>query len=316
MTFVGSSEMNSTFGAQSASRRRTTPRHGEVLRGLAARCRWDQRGLLQKGFSMACINSRHLMAGALALALLHCQNTDGRRPSSAATYRSETPMVSNTEEFDQDESEGMTPAAGTDVRRREQASPGALGTDEEMRAPSIALSDSRIAAISDAANSAEVEHAAIALDRAKDSRVRTFAQLMADHHGQAKRDQQELMARLDLTAAASSRSEQLRAEAASTRNMLNRADDGDFDRTYIDSQVDAHQKVLGALDRELIPSAQNSELKQMLESMRVRVESHLREARELQRSLASPRAKQRPTSEPPSTPPAGGPTGGGGPAGP
>jgi hypothetical protein len=60
----------------------------------------------------------------------------------------------------------------------------------------------------------------------------------------------------------------------------------DFDRKYIDYQVNFHQQVLDALDSRLIPWA-SPELRSMLEETRPKIQAHLDRARELQRTLQS-----------------------------
>ena len=58
-----------------------------------------------------------------------------------------------------------------------------------------------------------------------------------------------------------------------------------FDRAYIDNEVTYHQTVLDAIDQTLIPSAQNAELKALLEQTRPAVAAHLDHAKRIQSSL-------------------------------
>ncbi len=57
-----------------------------------------------------------------------------------------------------------------------------------------------------------------------------------------------------------------------------------FDRAYTANEVTYHENLLGAIDQVLIPSAQNGELKALLEQTRPAVVDHLRHAKELQSS--------------------------------
>jgi putative membrane protein len=59
-----------------------------------------------------------------------------------------------------------------------------------------------------------------------------------------------------------------------------------FDKAYIDHEVAYHQQVLDAVDKTLIPSATNAELKALLEKVRPAFVAHLTHAKELQASLA------------------------------
>ena len=181
-----------------------------------------------------------------------------------------------------------TPAPpAADESRLEPASrdesPGLAATPAEPT--SAKLSDAEIAAISDAANSAEVEQAKIAKTKAANARVKKFAQMMLDHHGQAIKDQARVTAKLGLTPAESSVLADLRSTSDTTLAQLQAAPSADFDRVYMDSQVEGHRKVLDTIDRQLLPNAQSSELKQLLETLRPRVEAHLKQATDIQQSL-------------------------------
>ena len=59
----------------------------------------------------------------------------------------------------------------------------------------------------------------------------------------------------------------------------------DFDRAYIDAQVKEHQTVLGMLDSQLIPNAQNAELKSLLETGLKLFESHQAHAEKILSTL-------------------------------
>jgi putative membrane protein len=58
-----------------------------------------------------------------------------------------------------------------------------------------------------------------------------------------------------------------------------------FDEAYIDHEVTYHENVLDALDKTLIPDAQNAELKALLVKVRPAFVAHLEHARHLQAAL-------------------------------
>ena len=60
-----------------------------------------------------------------------------------------------------------------------------------------------------------------------------------------------------------------------------------FDMAYVEHEVGYHQAVLDALDKTLIPSAKNPELKALLEKVRPAIEAHLEHAKKIQAELAS-----------------------------
>jgi putative membrane protein len=143
------------------------------------------------------------------------------------------------------------------------------------------LSDPQIALITDSVNSAEIAQARLAQDRAKNERVRQFASMMADHHSQARKEQSELA----LDEAESPLSAQLAAESKATLEKLQNAVGADFDRAYIEAQVEAHQKALSTIQNDLRPNARHPKLQAYLDELAPRVSQHLEEARATQQAL-------------------------------
>lgn len=158
---------------------------------------------------------------------------------------------------------------------------------EPMQPVMEPLDDAKIAAITDAANSGEVEQARIALNKAKNARVRKFAQMMIQHHGQAKKDDAKLVNKLKVTPVESNTSGQLREESTTLVSTLQAADKSNFDSLYIKSQVEVHQRVLDLFDKQLIPNAKDAALLASLQAFRPKIEAHLTEAREIQKVLDS-----------------------------
>jgi putative membrane protein len=144
-----------------------------------------------------------------------------------------------------------------------------------------ALTDEQIAAITDDANSAEIEQAKLAEDKAKDSSVKGFASKMVRHHTEAKDKQ----AKLALKTAMSSLSTAMEKDAADTLSKLKSASGSSFDTTYMNAQVEEHQKVLDAIDQQLLPAVKAENLKTYLNDLRPTVASHLADAKRIQHNL-------------------------------
>jgi putative membrane protein len=156
--------------------------------------------------------------------------------------------------------------------------------------PKEALNEAQIAKITDLANTAEIDQGKLALGRAKAPGVKKFADMMVKHHGEAKQEQTKLFKKLNLTMADSSTATALKNDGDRTLADLKKADAAGFDAAYVTSQVDAHQKVLDALDAQLLPAAKTPELAENLRKMRATVEQHLKDAKALQ-AAAAPSAK-------------------------
>jgi putative membrane protein len=191
----------------------------------------------------------------------------------------------------------MTPAQGTTpVSQTTPASsspaPGAVGTSNELAAsagaatPATArLTASQIAMVTELANSAEIEQGKLAQSKAKSASVKKFAAMMVKHHSEAKTDQAKLYQELGLTPTPSTQGNLLKDDADKTMGTLRAADGNAFDLAYMNSQVEAHQKVLNTINQELLPSASEEKLRDSLGDMKDTVEAHLKEARSIQEDL-------------------------------
>ena len=208
-----------------------------------------------------------------ALAFIQCGG-DQKPAEAPETMPSAEPPPEPMPESDA----GTSPkAASTPDANRSKA-------DDEALVPKVdALSDEQIAAVTDAANSAEIAQAKLAESKSKDAGVKRFAAMMIAHHGAAKAKQ----AKLKLKLAESSVSAGLEADAASTLDALKTDKGKDFDKAYIAAMVDGHQKVLDTINDKLLPNAKNADLKAYLEEIKPRVEQHLKEAKQLQESFDS-----------------------------
>src|SRR5688500_14275643 len=92
----------------------------------------------------------------------------------------------------------------------------------------------------------------------------------------------------DHTAAA--RERPVKATAAAEMDALRAAPKGErFDRTYIDREVGVHQAVI-ELARKAHSSADNAQLKALIEKAQPILERHLERAEEIQKRLGKPTA--------------------------
>jgi putative membrane protein len=121
--------------------------------------------------------------------------------------------------------------------------------------------------------------------RAQNARVREFAQRMVRDHGAVNKQAVALATRLNMTPAENDVSRQLQQGDQQARNDLAGKRGAEFDRAYIDHEIQYHQAVLDALDKTLIPGAQNADLKALLQQVRPNVAAHLQLAQQIQSTL-------------------------------
>lgn len=153
--------------------------------------------------------------------------------------------------------------------------------------PPAAMTDGQIAMIAMTANSADSAHGEHAKTAATNAEVKAFAQRMITDHGGLNKQAADLAAKTGLVPEESDDSRGLKSDADAKMQELMGKTGADFDKAYIDAEVDMHQKVLDALDQKLIPGATNAELKTLLQTARAGVASHLESAKAIQGKLGS-----------------------------
>jgi putative membrane protein len=149
------------------------------------------------------------------------------------------------------------------------------------------LKDEEIVKITASVDAAEIEQAKLAKSKSKNAQVKKFATHMITQHTQSKQKGAKLAKSAKLTPSDSDLGGQLEGKAQSTLETLKSADAAGFDSAYMEAQVKQHQEVLDLLDRQLIPNAQNADLKAQLQTTREMVQQHLTQGQEIQQSLAS-----------------------------
>lgn len=153
------------------------------------------------------------------------------------------------------------------------------------------LTDGEIAAIAKAANDGEIEHAKLAKTKAKHKKVKAFAAKMAKDHGDANKREEALLKQANLSMVESEASRKLTEDAkVRTETLASAAKGAEFDRAYMETEVQMHTAVLDMLTNQMLPAAQNAELKAEVETLRAAVEAHLIEAKEIQAELTPPSA--------------------------
>jgi len=167
-----------------------------------------------------------------------------------------------------------------------------MGTDASKSGSAAMLTDAQVAGVTDFVNNAEIQQAQLAQSKSKNPQVLNFASMMISHHTQARQQQSSL----NLSTAGSSVLQTMSSEGQRTMASLRDKSGQDFDRAYLQAQIDQHQKVLDTLDRQLLPSAKNTQLRTQLQSLRPTIQQHLQAARDAQKALASGQSGQQGSS--------------------
>ena len=139
-----------------------------------------------------------------------------------------------------------------------------------------ALNDAQIVAVLSVADSSEISPSLLAEQRGESAQVKEYARMMIRDHG-ALEDSLLAMARQNgLTPEPNPTSEQMRSEAQATLQRLQGLDGAAFDSAYVQAMIASHQTALAAIDSQLLPAAQNAQLRTALEQkVRPAVVAHL-----------------------------------------
>nr|WP_274630674.1 DUF4142 domain-containing protein [Mesorhizobium shangrilense] len=126
--------------------------------------------------------------------------------------------------------------------------------------------DPQIAHIAYTAGVIDVEAAKLAISKSKTKEVVEFAEGMVRDHEAVNVQALDLVKKLNVTPEDNDTSKSLSQAAEAKRAELAKLDGAEFDKAYIDNEVAYHKQVNGALETLLIPSAENAELKGLLET--------------------------------------------------
>ena len=138
-----------------------------------------------------------------------------------------------------------------------------------MAAPAMGAdgpTDPQIAHIAYTAGNIDIAAAKQALARSHNKAVRSFAQEMVRDHQAVNDKALALVKKLHVTPQDNPTSEALSKQAKTTLDKLSHLSGSAYDRAYVDNEVAYHKTVNGALEKTLIPSAKNGELKSLLET--------------------------------------------------
>ena len=182
---------------------------------------------------------------------------------------------------------GVLGLSAASCAKKESASESTSAAPAETTKAAPTLSDANIAAIVVAANTADIDNGKQAQLKSRNTSVKAFAKMMVTDHTSVNNKAVALATKLNLTPEDNDTSKGLKAGQDSVRTAIKAMTGAAFDKAYMDNEVSYHQTVLDAIDKALIPDAQNAELKQLLTDVRPAIAAHLDKAKEIQAKLDS-----------------------------
>lgn len=146
------------------------------------------------------------------------------------------------------------------------------------------LSDPEVASVAVVANQIDIDYATIALKKSKDKAVLQFAENMTSAHKAIIAQAVALVTKLKVTPKENAVSRKLLSDAEKTKTTLNALSGKEFDKAYIDNEVTYHKAVISAVEGVLIPDAENTELKALLQNVVPILKAHLEHAQMVQKA--------------------------------
>jgi putative membrane protein len=149
-------------------------------------------------------------------------------------------------------------------------------------APATDKSSPAIVGFAATASDGEIMLGKLAVTKATNPEVKSFAQMMVDDHTKMLADTKALAAKLGImldTAAADARRLAGRAREE-MRELTEERPGKDWDEDYMEAMVEGHQRVLTRL-QDAAKAANPGELRTALEAAAAKVQAHLNRAREL-----------------------------------
>ena len=133
-------------------------------------------------------------------------------------------------------------------------------------AQSAKPNDAQIAHIAYTAGQIDIANAEQAMKKSKNKEVRDFAQDMLRDHKAVNDQALALVKKLNVTPQDNDTSKSITKAQADKRAEMEKLNGAAFDKAYAANEAAYHKTVNGALESTLIPSANNGELKSLLQT--------------------------------------------------
>lgn len=167
----------------------------------------------------------------------------------------------------------------------QSTAPAATQSAASAEAHSAAPNDAQIASIVVTANQVDIDAGKLAQTRAHSKEVKAFAKQMVTDHTSVNKAATALVKRLKVTPENNDTSKGLKKAGVDNIAHLKTLKGAAFDHAYVANEVSYHQTVIDAVDKTLLPNAQNADLKALLEKSRPTFVEHLEHAKKIEASL-------------------------------
>jgi putative membrane protein len=141
-------------------------------------------------------------------------------------------------------------------------------------APAPALDDATIVAIFDNANTVDIETGKLAAQRGHSNEVRQFGAMLARDHEMVRQQGRDLAKKLGVTPTPPAGDQSAQDQAAVIRRLRDLRG-AEFDRAFLQREVQFHKDVIAAIETTLLPAIKNEELRALVVKVVPAFQAHL-----------------------------------------
>lgn len=145
--------------------------------------------------------------------------------------------------------------------------------------------DAEIATTGLTLNEKEVEQSQLAVQRASTPEVKSYAERMVKEHGRAIEETRELMKEAGYEQQPIALTRGLEVMVENKTGSLRNKSGMEFDREYMDAQIELHKATIETIRDDFLPNASNPELRSYLQETEEKIEARLRDAEQLRARL-------------------------------
>lgn len=130
------------------------------------------------------------------------------------------------------------------------------------QAAASTIDDPTIVAIFDAANTYDIETGSLAVKKARSKEVHEFGEMLVRDHKNVRQQGRDLAASLKVTPTPPKDFALAKAHAAAM-TRLRSLKGKEFDRAFLQHEIDFHNAVIDAVTKSLLPATKNAQLKDL-----------------------------------------------------
>jgi putative membrane protein len=151
---------------------------------------------------------------------------------------------------------------------------------QAAQAGAAKLNDPTIVAIFDAANTWDIETGQIAEKKGSNKEVRDFGAMLARDHKMVRQQGRDLAKKLNVTPTPPKDFAMAKDHQAAVKK-LDKLSGKEFDKAFLQHEVDYHKAVIDAVTTTLLPSLQNQEVKDLVTKIAPAFTAHMLAAQNL-----------------------------------